>query len=40
MICSRQAACHASGSECAVGVYGIDTCVQPDGVDTVYIANG
>lgn len=28
------------GSECAVGVYGIDTCVRPDPVDTIYIANG
>ena len=25
---------------CAVGVYGIDKCVRPDPVDTVYIANG
>ena len=24
----------------AVGVYAIDKCVQPDAVDTVYIANG
>ena len=30
----------ALGSECAVGVYAIDKCVQPDAADTVYIANG
>ena len=28
------------GNRCAVGVYAIDKCVQPDGVDTVYLANG
>ncbi len=28
------------GSECAVGVYAIDKCVQPDAADVVYIANG
>ena len=28
------------GSKCAVGVYGMDTCVKPDAVDTIYIANG
>ena len=28
------------GNECAVGVYGLNTCVAPDPVDTVYIANG
>lgn len=27
-------------NECAVGVYAIDKCVQPDPVDTIYIANG
>jgi alpha-galactosidase len=27
-------------NECAVGVYGLNTCVAPDPVDTVYIANG
>ena len=27
-------------NQCAVGVYAIDKCVQPDQVDTVYIANG
>ena len=27
-------------NECAVGVYAIDKCVQPDDVDTIYIANG
>ena len=26
--------------ECAVGVYGLNTCVAPDAVDTIYIANG
>ena len=28
------------GNECAVGVYAMDKCVRPDGVDTVYVANG
>ena len=28
------------GNECAVGVYAIDKCVKPDGVDTIYLANG
>lgn len=28
------------GKECAVGVYTIDKCVQPDAVDTIYLANG
>ena len=28
------------GSECAVGVFGIDTCVSPDPTDTIYLANG
>ena len=28
------------GNKCAVGVYAIDKCVQPDTVDTIYIANG
>ena len=27
-------------NECAVGVYAMDKCLQPDDVDTVYIANG
>lgn len=27
-------------NECAVGVYAIDKCVQPDPVDTIFIANG
>ena len=27
-------------NECAVGVYAIDKCVKPDGVDTIYLANG
>lgn len=27
-------------NECVVGVYAIDKCVQPDAVDTIYIANG
>ncbi len=28
------------GNECAVGVYAIDKCVQPDAVGVIYIANG
>ena len=28
------------GNECAIGVYAIDKCIQPDAVDTIYIANG
>ena len=28
------------GNECAVGVYAIDKCIQPDAVDVIYIANG
>ena len=28
------------GNECAVGVYSIDKCVQPDATDVIYIANG
>lgn len=29
-----------SDTECAVGVYAIDKCIQPDPADTIYIANG
>ena len=28
------------GRECAAAVYAIDKCIQPDAVDTIYIANG
>lgn len=28
------------GAECAIGVYAIDKCVQPDPVDTIHLANG